>query len=235
MLQQLQREVLHVKNDEKARFLAGFFKTGKGQYSEGDVFYGLTVPQCRIIATKYKELPFTDIKQLLHSKVHEERLIALLILVANFKKATAPQKKAIFEFYLDNTKRINNWDLVDVSADKIVGGYLLDKPRTMLYTLAESESLWEKRIAIIATYQFIKEQKEYTDTFAIAELLLQDKHDLIHKAVGWMLREVGKRISQEKEEQFLQKHYKTMPRIMLRYAIERFDKPKQQRYLQGTI
>lgn len=232
MLARLRVELTGLKNLEKAKILAGFFKTGKGEYGEGDVFLGITVPQTRTIAIKYKDLVFSDIKKLLQSKIHEERLIALLILVHKFEKGSDEVKENVFEYYIQYTKYINNWDLVDLTADKIVGGYLLDKPRTILLRLAKSKNLWERRIAMIATFQFIKEQKEYKDTFAIAEILLNDKHDLIQKAVGWMLREVGKRISQNVEEQFLQKHYRAMSRTMLRYAIERFSKDLQGAYLQ---
>lgn len=217
-------------NKEKGIFLQRFFKTRKGEYAEGDIFAGLSVPQSRQIAAVYSQLSLTDAKKLLSSKIHEERLIALLILVSQFKNGDKDLQKKIFNLYLQNTKYINNWDLVDLSADKIVGKYLLDKDRGILKTLAHSSSLWEKRIAIIATYQFII-HGEYKDTFKIAEILLNDPHDLIHKAVGWMLREVGKRVSQEAEEEFLKKYYKTMPRTMLRYAIERFPEDKRAFYM----
>lgn len=232
---QLQKEVKALYDPEKSKFLSRFFKTGQGEYGEGDVFYGLTVPQSRRIAVKYKDVPLTDVKKLLKSKVHEERLISLLILVHNFKKADEKQQKEIYDFYLVNTQYINNWDLVDLSADKIVGGYLKAKDRSILQKLARSKNIWERRISIISTFQFIKDLQEYEDTFAVADILLHDKHDLIQKAVGWMLREVGKRVSQEKEESFLQTRYKTMPRTMLRYAIERFSQEKKIQYLHGDI
>ena len=218
---------------EKAKILQQFFKTGKGEYGEGDVFLGLTVPQVRAIALQFKILALSDIKQLLKSTIHEERLIALFILVHQFQKGNEFAKQAVYEFYLHHTKRINNWDLVDLSAPKIVGSYLLHTPKEILYTLAKSKSVWERRIAIIATITFIQDNS-YDDTLHIAKLLLNDPHDLIHKAVGWMLREIGKR-SLKTEETFLHQYYKYMPRTMLRYAIERFPEHKRQAYLRGSI
>lgn len=234
MLAQLRKDLKLLTNKEKAKFLQRFFKTEKGEYAFGDVFIGLTVPQSRSIAQKYKNLTNSEIKKLMTSKIHEERLIALLLLVHNFENAGDKEKKSIFDFYLRHTKYINNWDLVDLSTSKIVGEYLFNKPKTILYTLAKSNSIWEKRISIIATFQFIL-NGEYEDTLKIAEILLHDKHDLIQKAVGWMLREVGKRSSQEAEEEFLKKHYKTMPRTTLRYAIERFPETIRRAYLEGKI
>ncbi len=213
---------------EKAKILSKFFKTGNGEYGEGDVFLGITVPEQRKIAKKYKNLELRDIQKLLESKIHEHRLVALLILAGQFQKKE--KKQEIFEFYLKNTKKINNWDLVDLTADKIVGEYLFDKEKTILTKLANSENLWERRIAIMATFHFIK-KGEHEWTFKLAEVLLNDKHDLIHKVVGWMLREVGKRIGQDIEEKFLKKHYRKMPRTMLRYAIERFDERKREFFL----
>lgn len=230
----LEQELQQEADKERGSFLSGFFKTGKGQYGEGDIFLGISVPRQRFIAAKYLELELDDIEQLLHSKFHEYRLVALIILTEKFKKGSESDRTQIYSFYIKNASYINNWDLVDASADKIVGAYLLDKPRKKLYVLAKSQNLWEKRITIIATYQFIK-HKEYKDTLGIAEILLHDKHDLIQKAVGWMLREVGKRVSQEKEEEFLKIHYKTMPRTMLRYAIERFPEERRKKYLKGSI
>ena len=241
MLDDLQKDVKKIADPEKGKFLMRFFKTGAGQYGEGDIFYGLTVPQSRILALKYKDLALADIEKLLQSKVHEERLIALLILVYKFQNEdpTSPRlrgaRKEIFDFYLAHTSYINNWDLVDLSADKIVGEYLKDKDRSLLSELANSDDLWEKRIAMVATFQFIKYLKEYKDTFLIADILLHDKHDLIQKAVGWMLREVGKRVSEEKLEEFLKSRYRTMPRTCLRYAIERFSEERRKMYLQGEI
>ena len=245
MLIDLKEDVNKLADPEKGKFLMRFFKTGVGQYGENDIFYGLTVPQSRVLALKYKDLSLQDAEKLLWSKVHEERLIALLILVYAFKKGDEKARKEMYDFYLSHTKYINNWDLVDLSADKIVGEYLKDKDRSILSRLAKSDDIWERRIAMIATFQFIKDLKEYKDTFVIADILLDGPsassgcrvapHDLIQKAVGWMLREVGKRISEEKLEEFLKTRYKTMPRTMLRYAIERFSEEKRRKYLKGEI
>ncbi len=218
-----------LQNKEKAKILAGFFKTGKGEYGEGDIFLGISVPESRKIAKQYTFLQPSEILLLLQNKIHECRLVALLILVEKFKSSNSLQQKDIFDFYLTNTKYINNWDLVDLSADKIIGVHLFYKSKTILYQLAESNNFWERRIAIISTFYFIKKNK-FDETIQIAELLLHDKHDLIHKAVGWMLREVGKR-NKTVEEEFLKKHYKTMPRTMLRYAIEKFSKEERKEYL----
>lgn len=228
-------EIEELRKKERGEFLARFFKTGKGEYAEGDIFYGLSVPQSRIIATKHKDIDLEEVLILLKSEIHEARLIALLILVHKFQKGDKKQKKQIYNSYLSNTKYINNWDLVDLSADKILGGYLLDRDRSILEKLAVSDSIWERRISIISTFQFMKERKEYKDTFKISKILLFDKHDLIQKAVGWMLREVGKRVSEAKEEEFLKPVYKTMPRTMLRYAIERFPEEKRLKYLKGQV
>lgn len=233
-LHTIRADMRKASHPEKAQFLQRFFKTGKGEYGEGDVFLGLTVPQSRIIAQKYKNITLVDIEKLLASKIHEERLIAIFILVAQFKKGDAKTRRQIFDFYVNHTKFINNWDLVDSSAGYIVGTYLLDRPTGILKKLARSEHLWERRIAIIATLAFIT-QGRYQETFSIAEMLLHDKHDLIHKAVGWMLREVGKRVSRQTEEEFLKKYYQTMPRTMLRYAIEHFPEPRRKKYLTGNI
>jgi 3-methyladenine DNA glycosylase AlkD len=216
-------------NPEKAKVLAGFFKTGKGEYGEGDVFLGIRVGDIRKEAKRNKTMELNEVKELLKSKIHEHRLAALLILVEKYQKSDEKGKKRIYDFYWKNSKKVNNWDLVDLSADKIVGDYLFDKDKKLLYKLARSKNLWERRIAIIATFHFIKNGK-FDDTLRISEILLNDKHDLIHKAVGWMLREVGKR-DQKVEEKFLKKHYKKMPRTMLRYAIERFDEKKRKFYM----
>jgi 3-methyladenine DNA glycosylase AlkD len=229
MLDALRKELKHIANPEKAEILQRFFKTGPGQYGEGDVFVGIVVPVSRKIAKKYTSLPDKGILTLLRSKVHEERLIALLILISQFEKGNEQKKGQIFHLYLQNTAFINNWDLVDLSAEKIVGTFLDMKSKEILYSLAHSKSLWERRIAIIATFHYIKQGK-YDDTLAIAGILLGDREDLIHKAVGWMLREVGKRCSEEAEEMFLRKHSHEMPRTMLRYAIERFSPEKRHMY-----
>jgi len=229
-LSEIKKEITKHANHEKAKFIAGYFKTGKGEYGEGDVFLGLTVPESRKIAVKFKDLPLNDVEELLKSQLHEERLIALLLLVHNFKIHKEKQKE-IFDFYLKNTSRINNWDLVDLSAPNIVGEYLFTRKgeRSILYNLSKSPSLWERRIAIVATYSFIK-NNEFEDTLEISKTLLNDKHDLIHKAVGWMLREVGKR-DKEVLETFLEKHYKDMARTTLRYAIERFPESERKRWM----
>jgi 3-methyladenine DNA glycosylase AlkD len=231
----VQSDLQKLKNKERAKLLQGYFKTGKGEYGEGDVFIGLTVPQVRVIAKKYKELPLKDVEELLHNRIHEYRLTALFILCDQFKKTDEATKKTYFDFYLANTKWINNWDLIDLSARDIIGGYCINKKkeRKILYTLARSESVWERRIAILATCAFFR-KNDFTDTYAIAEILLHDKHDLMHKAVGWMLREAGKR-DENSLVGFLKKHYKTMPRTMLRYAIEKFSPAIREKYLKGNI
>ena len=232
MLKDLQKEVKKLTDNKKAKFLQRFFKTGIGEYGEGDIFAGITVPQSRSLAIKYKDLSFAQISKLLKSKIHEERLIALLILVHNFHENPLG-KGRIYEFYLKNTKHINNWDLVDLSSHEIVGEYLLDKPKSILLNLAKSKNLWEKRIAIISTFTFIREG-EFDTSLKLAKILIEDKHDLIQKAVGWMLREIGKRDLRQ-EETFLKTHYKKMGRTALRYAIEKFPEGLRQKYLLGKI
>jgi len=224
----VKQDLKKLANPKQAALLQRFFKTGKGEYGEGDIFLGIKVPEQRKIANKY-DLDLKEIQGLLNSKIHEHRLTSLFILIKKYNKSNENERKKIFEFYLRNTKNINNWDLIDLSAPKIVGNYLLDKDRSVLYKLAKSNSLWEKRISILATAAFIVND-EYKDTLRIAEILLNDKHDLIHKGVGWMLREVGKR-DQKIEEEFLKKYYKKMPRTMLRYAIEKFEENKRLFYL----
>ena len=209
-----------------------FFKTGEGEYGFGDIFIGLTVPQSRNIAIKFKDLDFADIIELLKSKIHEERLIALLILVHKFQKEPLEQRR-IYDFYIKNIKFVNNWDLVDLSSDKIIGGYLIDKPKEILVKFANSENIWEKRIAIISTYNFIKNNK-FKDSLKIAEILVNDKNDLIQKAVGWMLREIGNR-NKEQELKFLKKYYKKMGRTALRYALEKFPESLRKKYLLGKV
>ena len=216
------KELLSVANPEKARFLQGFFKTGKGQYAEGDVLLGITVPHTRDIVKRSPTLPFDEIQSLLDSEFHEARLAGLLLLVKQFKKTkNEDERKMIFDFYLQNARKANNWDLVDVTCRDVIGAYLLDKEdRSILYRLAESDNLWEQRMAIVSTWTFIK-HKQFDDTLAIAEKLLNHKHDLIHKAVGWMLREVGKK-DRETLVEFLEAHHAEMPRTAWRYAIEHF-------------
>jgi len=232
-LLEIRKEIKKQANPKQAVILQRFFKTGKGEYGEGDIFYGIKVPVQRTIAKRFKDLAFEDLKVLISAKVHEERLVAAFIVVDQYKRSDEKKKKIVFDFYLKNRKGINNWDLVDLSAPKIVGAYLIDKEKDLLYKFAVSKDLWEKRIAIISTQTFIREHF-FEDTLNISEILLQDKHDLIHKAVGWMLREVGNR-DLETEEEFLKKHYKTMPRTMLRYAIEKFPEQKRIAYLRGKI
>ncbi|MBS3070545.1 DNA alkylation repair protein [Candidatus Micrarchaeota archaeon] len=232
------RELKALAEPAKALVLARFFKTGKGEYGEGDVFYGISVGQTRSVARKHaRQAALEDVRALLHSRVHEERLAALLILVDNFHKAEAGEKKRIFDFYLRNAKRANNWDLVDLSAHRIVGAYLHEragKKESMrfLKKLAQSESVWERRIAVLATFQFIS-KGDCEPALAIATVLLHDQHDLIRKAVGWMLREVGKRCSEKKLLAFLDEHAARMPRVALRYAIERLPEHDRKRYLKA--
>ncbi len=231
MLKQLKQDLQKLANPQKAKNLARFFKTGKGEYGEGDIFLGITVPEQRKIANKYKNLPLVDLQNLIKGKIHEQRLVSLLILVNQFKKANQVKQKEIFNFYLKNTNYINNWDLVDLSAPTIVGQYILEnsEAKPILYKLAKSNSLWERRISILATFAFIR-AKKYQDCLKIAQKLLKDKHDLIHKACGWMLREIGKRDKKLLRE-FLDKHCRQMPRVMLRYAIEKLSPELRTHYL----
>ena len=217
-------------NKNKAKVMSGFFKTKKGQYGEGDIFLGITVPDQRRVAKRYKESSFDDVKKLLENKIHEYRLTGLLILAEKFNESDDLQRKKIIDLYLGNIKHVNNWDLVDLSADKILGAYLQDKDKSILKKMAVSKSLWERRIAIVSTFAFIK-QKRFDDTLKISKLLISDKEDLIHKAVGWMLREIGKR-NKKKEISFLKKYYKKMPRTMLRYSIERFSESEKKFFME---
>ena len=213
--------------------LQRFFKTGPGEYAEGDVFIGVTVPQVRAVVRAAGEVPLAEAARLLRSRVHEERLLALLLLVRRFERGDDAERRAIYDLYLASTAFINNWDLVDTSAPQIVGGWLRDRSRAPLRRLARSASLWERRIAILATFRFIRDG-EFEPTFEIADVLLDDPHDLIHKAVGWMLREVGNRDAAA-ERRFLARRYARMPRTMLRYAIEKFPDGERGAYLQGKI
>ncbi len=235
MLLQLKRDIRKLANPAKAKVLAGFFKTGPGQYGEGDIFLGITLPLQRQLVKQYwRDLTLADAESLLKSKLHEERLIALLILVKKFTTSEIfNQKSKIYKFYLSHTKYINNWDLVDLSAQNIVGEYLIDKNRSVLYKLAKSKNLWERRIAILATLTFIK-NRDPKDSLAIAKILLSDRHDLIHKAVGWMLREIGKRCNEKTLTDFLDKNVLKMPRTTLRYAIERLPEKNRLHYLHLT-
>jgi 3-methyladenine DNA glycosylase AlkD len=227
---QVHSAIHKLSNKKRAMGSARFFKTGHGQYGEGDIFIGLTVPQCRLISQGYKTISLPTIKKLLSSKIHEERLIALLILVDQFNRGSEQEKKNIYNFYISNTQYINNWDLVDTSADKIVGEFLYTRSSSILQKFAKSKNLWERRIAIIATFAFIK-KGDHTLTFTITKILLHDTHDLIHKACGWMLREVGKRVSKKELIVFLNQYSKTMPRTMLRYAIEHFSNIERKKFL----
>jgi 3-methyladenine DNA glycosylase AlkD len=218
---------------ERAQTVQRFFKTAPGQYGEGDVFVGLRVPEIRKLAKEYRTLPQSEIPRLLQSPIHEARLLALLILVRAYGQGDAFVQERIYDLYLGNTRFINNWDLVDASAEHIVGAHLRYRDKSPLRILAESRLLWERRIAIMATFHYIK-HGEFAETLQIANLLLRDREDLIHKAVGWMLREIGKRDFLI-EEEFLKVHYKTMPRTMLRYSIEKFPEALRLRYLRGLI
>ena len=231
--QEVQKRLQKLANAEHAAVSQRFFKTGPGEYGEGDIFIGVRVPVLRKLARECQNLPVSQCKILLRSPIHEERLLAILILIRIFQKGRGEVKKSIYELYLKSTEFINNWDLVDTSAEHIVGAYLTDRSKHPLYRLARSNNLWQRRIAIMATFRFIKGH-EFSETLRISEMLIEDRHDLIHKAIGWMLREIGKR-DLKTEETFLKAHYKKMPRTMLRYAIEKFPENKRQRYLKGNI
>jgi len=230
----VQKELRALASPETAAILQGFFKTGKGQYGEGDIFLGIKVPVLRALVKQHHNTAnLACVALLLDSKYHEERLFALLLLIQFYKHADEAGQQAAYDLYLGNTRRINNWDLVDLSAQYLVGRHLEQRPRKVLHQLARSEVLWERRIAIIATHHFIR-RNDFADTLKIAKTLLQDEHDLMHKAAGWMLREVGKR-DLACEEEFLKEHYHAMPRTMLRYAIERFPEAKRKKYLNGKM
>jgi len=229
MLNSLLRELKNSADPEKEKVFRRFFKTGKGEYGEGDEFLGITVLKLRSISKKYQDIDLKDLQKFLDSKIHEHRLSALMILRFKYDKADENSKENIVKFYLKNTKQINNWDLVDLSCSYILGNWLLDKNRKILYQLAQSTNLWEKRIAIISTFEFIRNH-QYIDTLNVSKILLNDDHDLIHKAVGWMLRELGKR-DKKTEIDFLNIYYKAMPRTMLRYAIEKFNNKEKRFYL----
>jgi 3-methyladenine DNA glycosylase AlkD len=230
---ELVREMESVASRKRAASSAWFFKTGKGQYGEGDRFLGITVPLQRRIALRYRDLPFAGIRRLLASPIHEHRAVGLEILVAQYERGDDVQREKVFRFYLQNTRRANNWDLVDGSAPYIVGEHLKMRQRGLLDRLATSEVLWERRIAIVSTLALIK-HGEIKDTYRIAEKLLADQHDLIHKAVGWALRETGK-VSRPALLRFLRVHFKSLPRTSLRYAIERFPQAQRKRILAGNF
>ena len=237
----IHNDLMLLANKEIAEHSQRFFKTGKGEYGESDIFLGIRVPVLRKLVNKYRGISLEEVSKLLHSKFHEERLLAVLILVHLFKNrsgtldesGTYDGQKQIYNLYLDNIEFINNWDIVDISAGNIVGAYLHQKDKALLYRLVKSQNLWERRISIISTFHFIRNY-DFDDTLKIAEILLNDKEDLIQKAVGWMLREVGKR-EIEIEEEFLQEHYMKMPRTMLRYAIEKFPETRRKMYLRGEV
>jgi 3-methyladenine DNA glycosylase AlkD len=227
----IQADLKGAANEKDATFLQRFFKTGPGEYGEGDIFRGIRVPVLRKLVRVHESASLTTLSTLLKSKHHEDRMLALLILVRQFERGDALARQQIFNLYLKNTRYINNWDLVDLSASNIVGAHL-DGDRSILLKLVKSSSLWERRIAVLATFYFIK-QGDFEETLRLAEMLLNDREDLMHKAVGWMLREVGNRDGAA-ERRFLDKHYKRMPRTMLRYAIEKFPEPERLSYLKGT-
>lgn len=229
MLSNLLRDFSLSADPQKAKVLQRFFKTGPGEYGEGDIFLGVDVPTQRRLAKKYANLSRTEIRKLLTSKIHEQRLTALLILLLQYQKADETGREEIVNFYLNHTRWINSWDLVDATAPKILGDFLLRREKKILFQLARSENLWERRIAIIATLRFIKEGRDQ-ETLEIAKILLSDSHDLIHKAVGWMLREVGKH-NRRAEEEFLCRYASIMPRTALRYALEKFPAEEREKYL----
>ncbi|HET8579413.1 MAG TPA: DNA alkylation repair protein [Nitrospiraceae bacterium] len=225
----IQRKLDALGAPQAASFLQRFFKTGPGEYGDGDLFRGIRVPVLRKLAKEYQNVTLPEAQQLLRSSFHEDRMLALLILVHLYSRGDDTVRSKVYDLYLKNIQFINNWDLVDASAEHIVGAFLWDKDRKPLHRLAQSSNLWERRVAIMATFHFIK-HGEFAETLKIARMLLADGEDLIHKAVGWMLREVGKR-NLEAEESFLRVHYRQMPRVMLRYAIEKFPQSKRRWYL----
>jgi len=225
---QVQRQLQALGNEKVAIQTRKFFRTGPGEYGQGDRFLGVAMPTLRRLARECDALPLDDVRALLHSPWHESRLLALLVLVRMYQRGDAQQQRAIYRLYLDHTAQINNWDLVDVSAELVVGAHLINRSRRPLQKLARSESLWERRIALLATFHFIK-RGEFEPTLTLVQLLLNDPHDLIHKAAGWMLREIAKR-DEATARAFLDQHAAQMPRTMLRYAIERFAPSLRQQY-----
>jgi 3-methyladenine DNA glycosylase AlkD len=226
----LKQALLQLKNPDRAILMARYFKTGKGEYAEGDIFIGLSNPQVHeLVKIYWKSIKDAEIQELIDDQIHELRLAGLLVLVAQFAKASSSRQQEIVEFYLKNVQQINNWDLVDSSCYKILGKFLLDKDRQILYDLAASGHLWSERIAVVSTLAFIK-NGQFSDIFQLAERFISHPHDLMHKACGWMLREVGKKDELALDE-FLNEHYAKMPRTMLRYAIEKMDENKRLGYL----
>ncbi len=234
MLIQLEKDIKKLADPKQAEILKRFFKTGPGQYGEGDQFIGIKVPRLRLLSKKYNGLPLTDLKKLLRDPVHEKRMLALFIMVGQIKNADETLHKKLYDLYLANTKYINNWDLVDLTAPQVIGENYRNYEPGLLFKLAKSKLLWERRIAMLACFYHIK-NKEPKPALEIAELLRHDDHDLMQKAVGWMLREIGKRCSPKTEEEFLKKYYRELPRTMLRYAIERFPEKLRQGYLKGEV
>jgi len=232
-LNAIQSKLAALADDQRAGIQMRFFKTGPGEYGEGDRFIGVRVPELRRLSRLYRELDLRAVESLLHSNIHEERHLALFIMVLQFQKGDSRRRRRIYDLYLASLKFINNWDLVDCSAEHIVGGWLETRKKNRLDALARSADLWHRRVAMLATFHYIK-KGHFDDALRLAEQLLADSHDLIHKAVGWMLREIGKR-DLVIEEAFLKKHYQAMPRTMLRYAIEKIPEAKRQAYLKGTI
>jgi 3-methyladenine DNA glycosylase AlkD len=233
VVNEIRTRLRRMGDTRKAQFLKGFFKTGPGEYGEGDEFLGIRVPELRSLSGEYRSLTSGEVLPLLRSPFHEERLFALLVIIREFSKGDGSVQEGVYHLYRENMAFINNWDLVDISAPPVVGGYLMERSRKPLYRLAESKSLWHRRIALMATFHFIRHH-QFQDTLKIAEMVLHDREDLIHKAAGWMLREVGKR-DLEPVESFLKEHYREMPRTMLRYAIEKFSPSRRRMYLDGSI
>lgn len=227
------QELKGLADPEHARRSQRYFRTAAGEYGAGDRFLGLRVPDIRKIARRHPAIALVQVSELLQSEFHESRLLALVMLVNKYKKASDAGREEIHNFYMKNRQHVNNWDLVDSSAPVIVGEYLLNRPRNILFDLTRSPNLWDRRIAVLSTFTFIR-NGDFTDALKICAMLLRDKHDLVHKAVGWMLREIGKQ-DRQVEENFLFMHYREMPRTMLRYAIEKFPRTLRLRYLHGTI
>ena len=232
-IEQIEVRLHNLANPEFAAHAQRYFKTGAGEYGEGDRFLGIRMPVLRRLVKEFKAAPPAVAVLLLNSPFHEQRMIALLLLVARFEKGIVAEQEMIYTLYLDKTALINNWDLVDSSAHKIVGAWLETRDRAILYQLVKSSTLWERRIAVLSTFHFIR-LNDFYDALRLAELLLHDPEDLIHKAVGWMLREIGNR-DRQVESGFLRQHYQIMPRTMLRYAIEKYPEQERQRYLKGRI
>lgn len=234
MLRELRNELRKRSTLERAKASGWFFKTGKGQYAEGDKFIGVSVPEQRMLAKKYKDIELIDLQKLISSKIHEERLTALFILINKFSRAKGFEREKLFRFYVVNLKYVNNWDLVDSSAHKIIGEFLIDKKITLLLLLAKSENLWERRIAVISTFAFLGKNNS-KPTYAVVDLLLSDREDLIQKAVGWALRECGKRVDEKELEEYLKLNFNRMGRTALRYSIEKFGQEKRLALLHGNF